>query len=397
MMRMSSASKYVTVIIVIFIFLTFIRSGGFTVFESISEYLQQDAVDEQTVSVETIEQNYVSTLANKQLFIDFNGFMAKTIGMQGYYSDIGIYITDDDYIVSRRDKTSTDYEYEQIVSFKTFLETKGINLLYVNEPEKYINDAFFTDQFGIMTYANQNADLFLKRISEAGIDYIDLRENIVDDDMNSLDMFYRTDHHWTVPSGLWASGKISEGLNRYCGYSIDLSIFDPANYTFKKYEKCWLGEQGRKVGASYVGVDDYTVVTPNFSTDFSFKTQEGLMDGTFDYFINESVYDPDQNEDIYKANSWHYSYAQRNVINNKVAYGKILILGDSYDQVTEPFIALGVSEVDSLILRNYDDSFNLRDYIIGNGYDTVIICYAQFMIGAHDNTSSANYRMFCFE
>lgn len=73
------------------------------------------------------------------------------------------------------------------------------------------------------------------------------------------------------------------------------------------------------------------------------------------------------------------------------------MLGDSYAQVTQPFLSLGVHEVDSLILRNCKDSFDLKDYIIENGYDTVVICYAQFMIGAHDNPSSANYRMFSFE
>ena len=72
-------------------------------------------------------------------------------------------------------------------------------------------------------------------------------------------------------------------------------------------------------------------------------------------------------------------------------------MGDSYEQVTEPFISLGVHEVDSLILRNYDSSFNLRNFILENGYDTVIIAYAQFMVGAHDDESTANYRMFTFE
>ena len=65
--------------------------------------------------------------------------------------------------------------------------------------------------------------------------------------------------------------------------------------------------------------------------------------------------------------------------------------------MTEPFLSLGVREIDALILRNYDDSFHLRDYILEKGYDTVLICYAQFMLGAHDNEASANYRMFCFE
>ena len=44
-------------------------------------------------------------------------------------------------------------------------------------------------------------------------------------------------------------------------------------------------------------------------------------------------------------------FIKRMVIHN-VDYGKVLILWDSYEQVTEPFIALGVSDVDPLELRN---------------------------------------------
>lgn len=75
----------------------------------------------------------------------------------------------------------------------------------------------------------------------------------------------------------------------------------------------------------------------------------------------------------------------------------MLIIGDSFEQMTEPFISLGVHEVDSLILRKCDDSFSLRNYIIENGYDTVIVCYSQSMLGAHDNSASANYKMFVFD
>ena len=100
---------------------------------------------------------------------------------------------------------------------------------------------------------------------------------------------------------------------------------------------------------------------------------------------------------IVTSPSWHYSYSLINCINNDVEHGKLLMLVDSYDHVTEPFLSLGVREIDTLVLREFDDSFSLRDYIIENGYDTVIICYAQFMLGAHDSPSSANYRMFTFE
>ena len=90
----------------------------------------------------------------------------------------------------------------------------------------------------------------------------------------------------------------------------------------------------------------------------------------------------------------HYSYDQPNVINHNVEKGKVLVLGDSYEQVVVPFLALGVSELDALILRNYDG--DLKEYIEAGDYDTVLICYAQFMIGAHDDPESVNYKMFTF-
>ncbi len=73
---------------------------------------------------------------------------------------------------------------------------------------------------------------------------------------------------------------------------------------------------------------------------------------------------------------------------------KVLVLGDSYEQTTIPFLALGISEVQSIILRSFDGS--LKEYIENNDIDTVVIAYASFMIGSHDNEASANYDMFDF-
>lgn len=71
-----------------------------------------------------------------------------------------------------------------------------------------------------------------------------------------------------------------------------------------------------------------------------------------------------------------------------------MLLGDSYEQVTAPFLSLGVNEVQTLVLRDYADS--LKEYIKQNDPDTVIVTYASFMIGAHDDPNSANYAMFDF-
>lgn len=82
----------------------------------------------------------------------------------------------------------------------------------------------------------------------------------------------------------------------------------------------WLGEQGRKVAQSYVGLDDYTEIKANFNTNYTFKADEGCYNGTFDNFINEGVYNTEN--DVYENISWHYAYSQINCINNNIPDGK---------------------------------------------------------------------------
>lgn len=357
------------------------------------EFLKQEnAGTEDALSIGEIEEEFTTGLWKRKDMINLTGSMAKLLHMQGYYIDQDIYITDDGYIVDHSAETTTDFEVEQTLALRDFLEENGIHLLYVNEPTKYIDDSLFRDSFGIESYSNRNMDKFLRRIREAGVNAIDLRDNIRGEGINVLDLFYRTDHHWTVPAGLWASRIIAEGLNQYCGYNIDLSVYDPENFEMTERKSCWLGEQGRKIGATCLGLDDYTVIKPRFETRYTFT--RGDYAGTFDDFVDEDVY---AETDVYDSNSWHHSYSRLNCINHNVEKGKILILGDSYEAVTHCFLSLGIHAVDSLIRRNYAEDFDVRKYILDNGYDTVIIAYAQFMVGGHDDPTSSSYLMYKFD
>ena len=249
----------------IFMAVGFVKSGSYKVIGTLFEYLKQEDYEaEDAVKISTIEVDFNAGLWKHNNWISLNGYMAKQIKMQGYYSNIGLYITDNGYIVSCGTKTSTDYEVEQTVAFRDFLMENGVNLLYVNEPTKYIDDSLFRKSFGVETFSNRNADLFLSRIRDAGINTIDLRDNIRQEGIAISDLFYRTDHHWTTPAGLWATRIMAEGLNNYCDYDIDLSIYNEENYDVQKWTSCWLGEQGKKVAVTYVGLDDYTEIKPKF-------------------------------------------------------------------------------------------------------------------------------------
>ena len=387
--------RLLAILFVIILFCGFLKNGSYMTLGKIFEYLSQtqNKSENELLSVDGIENSYTEEIWMKNNLITINGEMARKLKMQGLYSDLGMYVTDDNYIVSVYPYTSTDYEYEQMISFRDFLKSNGVNLLYVNEPTKYLDDNTVGKQFGVETYSNRNMDVFLDRIREAGIDAIDLRENIKSEKINVKDMFYRTDHHWTTTSGLWATRIIAQGLNDKCGYNIDTSIYNKEKFNYKEWKKCWLGEQGRKVGVSYVGLDDYTEVTPKYPTRYTFFDKDGTTyDGTFKSFIYEWMYNTEYN--IYDVASWYCSYNQFNCVNQNVAHGKVLIIGDSFNNVVHPFLSLGVHQVDSIVLRDYDDSFSLRDYIKENSYDTVIVAYAQFMVGQHDNPKSANYNLF---
>ena len=391
----STAKRMLAVVFVLLLFLGFIKNDPGSQLDRLSAYLKETKAETAgPAAVRSLETSYCSRIWNKSALVDINGFMAKLEGRRGLYSDMGMYLTKDRYIVSVYPPTSTDYEYEQLVDFRDFLGENGVEMLYVNEPVKYTDDSVIRREFGVESYTNRNMDRFLARIREAGVHAIDLREYMAAEGIAATDLFYRTDHHWTVPAGLWAARNIAQGLNDYCGYDVDLSIYDREKYSAKVWQKCWLGEQGWKIGRACVGLDDFTRLAPAFETSYRFKLNDGsTVAGTFDDFIDDRVLDP--GNELYST-SWHYSYTARSCINTRVKNGKILLLGDSYDYVMMPFLSLSVHETDFLITRALDPDFKLREFILKNGYDTVILAYAQFMLGAHDDgpSSNANYRMF---
>lgn len=368
--------------------------------EALSE---SDAALDEDVQVEEatfydVKTEFTDSIYKKAEFINLNGTMARKLNMRGYYGQDGIFVADNGYIIRRSKKASTDYEFDNICKLKSYLDERGINLLYVNAPVKYTDDSFYENQFGRESYINRNADLFLQRISDVGIDCIDLRKKAEEDNLDNFEMFYRTDHHWTTRSGFWAAETVAETLNEKCGYQIDLSLYEKDKYTFTDFHEIWLGEQGRKIGESYIGLDDYTLIKPKFDTSYVLSTRKGVKEGSFDIMMDESrVYSKD---DVYQVPSLHYTYFPErlnevSIHNNDAAGGDMLLLCDSYSNAVLPFLSLGISDISSLLMREYNPA-SLFEFIEKNKFDTVVILYAEQNIGAHDSPGSANYDMFTF-
>ena len=402
MYNMILEKRMISKILLIIIVWGCIRSSAYSYADEIIQSIIGTITntDESILSYEVITTDFLNELPFKQMMIDLNGYMARNLNIRELY---GGSVLSNGYVAGIFPQTTTDYEIKNILELKSFLDERGIQLLYVNEPTKYFDDNIIQEDIGKKSYVNANTDLFLSKLKDANINYIDLRDTFTRMGDNSFAFFYKTDHHWSVPAGKISAQEISTELNQVYGYHIDLTIYDDNKFTVTHFENAWLGEQGRKLGASFVGMEDYDLIVPNYNTDYTVLYGDGnIYSGTFgEVLVSQELYLPERNKDMYSARSWHYSYMsgglnQSTVINNLCSEKKkILIVGDSFEQVTVPFLSLGVSEIHTLILRNYEGS--LRDYIDDNDIDIVIIAYVASMIGEHDDEASANYKMFDFQ
>lgn len=407
-------NKILSIIFILIIGITFISQESYIQFSK----LTRGVLDSQMVyfngesnKLTTMNQKWdpvvsetssvvLDTLPYKIPLIRLNGTFLRLLGTRNFYDNSKhVNISTDGYVLGNEGSPiTTDYEVEQMIMLKDFLDEKGINLLYVSQPVKYLDDDYFKQQFGKDSYVNKNSDLFLSRIGDAGIDYLDLRNNIIEEDIDCKTLFYRTDHHWTVPAGKWAAEKIAEKLNDSCGYNIDLSLFNDENFQYTNYPNKWLGEQGRLVSDAYLPLDDFTLIEPLYDTDYSVINSNGETETTGDFgiFIDKNLIDSE--EDIYSQLSLHYSYGRfdwNTVHNNNIDYGNVLILTDSYGNTMAPFLSLGIENMEVIEMRDTGES--LRDIINNGDYDTIIIAYALFELGCHTSESNYNYRMFDFE
>lgn len=320
------------------------------------------------------------------------------------YIDRGVYVMRENgtkYIVSIAPETSCEFEAEQLTELFEYASAQNTDFLYVNAPCKcLLDDSIVSEYFGISSYSNANADRLFAMLRECGVPYLDLRENVKAEGKDILDLFYRMDHHWRAETGLWAVGLTADELNARYSFGLDTACFSPDYYSIKVLKDAWIGEQGQLFSSAYAGYDSFTVIQPNQNGNYSVQSlgeNDSLNHaGDFSILLDPCLMNEDPSDDA----PGHYAYCPHNLydmryINQDLPDGKkILLLCDSFSNVTVPFLLQGVRQIDTAILRT--SSCDVKQMLAENDYDAVIVLYSQAMIGAHDDCGSANYKMFDF-
>jgi hypothetical protein len=262
-----------------------------------------------------------------------------------------------------------------VSELKNYLDSKGIDFLYVNHPQKNSREDDFIE--GIREYSNSNSDELLKALSDQHIPNLDLRDLILAEGSDYHNLFYITDHHWKPETGLWAAASVAAYLNEHNGFSIDLSLFDPQKYRIETYKNAFLGSYGRKISLARTLPDDFCLLYPYFDTDISFSIPSlGLnIRGSFDVMYDYSMIDM---TDYYNHETFGaYIYGDNAVVsmkNNLLFDGKkVLMIKTSFSRVLAPFFALGVEQLELLDIRHFSGS--VKAYIEQINPDIVVVIY----------------------
>lgn len=254
---------------------------------------------------------------------------------------------------------------DKMLNLKSNIENENTKVIYLMTPDKVLEGITEFDRGLPKDYNNENADDFLKNLSENGIEYIDIRDDILNNSIEYGDVFYKTDTHWKIESVFKGYTYLIDKLNAdyHENLDSDYKFRDLENYNTITYKDSYVGSLGRKVGKFYAGLDDFTLIYPKFKTSFDIKMKsydyELELTGRFEESLlsienlrNTDLFSP--NSDKYSAylfGNQGYIHVKNNLsTNNK----KVLFIKDSLAVPLAAFMTNCVSDVYLIDPRIYD-------------------------------------------
>lgn len=292
-------------------------------------------------------------------------------------NDTPIYI-DNGYWSNITKKENYNSKAQSIVDFNNYLKEKDIKLLYVQAPKKTQN--FEGEASNIYKdYSYENIDNVIKILKENDIETLDLREKIIEEQIDAKSLFYKTDHHWTPQAAIWAMRYISDEMNKRWNMNISSNLYNLNNYYTVTMVDEYFGSEGRKITLSKALPENFDIILPVFENEFIVSVPE-LEIKDYKGNIWNTLFDRDclGIKDYYNSQSYDaYGYNNKALIhikNNKITDNeKILLLADSFSGALSPYLALGVEEVYRIDLRDFNGS--IKSFIDKNEITKVMMLY----------------------
>lgn len=278
--------------------------------------------------------------------------------------------------------TEISFIVSNILKLKNIAESNNAKFLYCVAPTK---ELYEKAPANIQNYAQYNHSSFLYHLEQQHIPFIDLSQALTNCDINTSEIFYRTDHHWTTKSGFFTAKSICEELSLRYNFKYDIRYTDINNYNIRLYQNYFLGSRGKKVGLYFNGrgADDFELITPKFSTNI---TEEQPLKGITrtGSFEETMLYTENLNINYYEVDPYSTYcggiFRLQIMRNNLNSSGKkILLICDSFAGVVAPFLMLNTSELHTCDMRDFsgrkEKKLNAEQYIKEINPDYVMVLY----------------------
>ncbi|MFP3153425.1 hypothetical protein LQZ18_03155 [Lachnospiraceae bacterium ZAX-1] len=267
-------------------------------------------------------------------------------------------------------------------------EKNGGKLIFVGTPERSTlgNNTVYSG-YPLDRISTLNMDELFSCLYANEVDSLDLGLIFTKSNLTYKELYYKTDSRWTTIAAFLASDAIVNALDTNFGIMLDPeNIYSNLDhYHAITYPSAMQGDYGRSVGISFGGLDDYTVLLPNFETNFDRHARSASnVSGDFetallDYAI---LNDPQKNSYLVYLSS---DDSQHFIVNKNIPDApKILLIGDSNFIPVTAFLSTMCSEitmVSPLSARWNGNDNTVSELIQENSFDCVLVACQPENIG----------------
>lgn len=222
-------------------------------------------------------------------------------------------------------------------------------------------------------------DELLFWLNRLGVRTLNYAEYMPNADLPFEEVFFKTDHHWTVEAAYYATQILVDELNRLGGVGIgDISQMPVTKVTYKN---SMLGSMGRGAGINFAGIEDFTAYYINPNMRFRRETvhedgREEVLEGDYvDTIMDHTVLnkeDPYKNQiySLYMNAIRPYDYVEN--LSNPDGI-RMLMIRDSYFAPVMSFLAPLTGRLDSIWSLEQMESVSVEERLAANTYDYIVI------------------------
>ncbi len=290
------------------------------------------------------------------------------VGLNSYYNlslgnplSNGIYHCKDGYLIN--DPPVTDRLSSNIDIIAEFAQKQDIPSTVLLAPSTgYVVDDVLPNKH-IIYDDDKLFDDASKTLNNAGITFVDVRDNFKSAYKSGTQVYYKTDHHWTAQGAYLGYTALGDSLG-YTPNSKD-------NYNIDVHNGFY-GTTYSSSGFWYTQPDDIELWHSKQNQDIKVTITDG--DKTIDsdsLFFMERL-EEDDKYPVYLDGNHPYTVIKNNALkqNDK----KLLVIKDSFAHSLVPFLADHYSEIIMIDMRYYKQ--NVSDLIEARGFDRVLFLYS---------------------